>query len=300
MLEEGKFKNRDGIELHYMEQTSYDSDLKPVFIIPALPESDMDYKDIIYVLPNHAVCVTPRGRELSDAPETGYSVQDHANDIIDTMEHFKLEETTVIAYSRGVAYFLQALPEIKDKINGLILIDYPAQYDNHPANWAKQFLEQSWRAMPIKERFPGRPWVLERIEQESTYVNLWENLMGIDFPVRLFIGGGEFSDPVLIPSKITEDHIKKYKIYIPDIKIIEFENSGHDLRLWEYEKFMTEVKNFLDEVNPHPVVPVVAESDTSKEENNQKEEKRKEKKSKKKKEKISLYGFNPDKLIKLN
>ena len=63
---------------------------------------------------------------------------------------------------------------------------------------------------------------------------------------------------------------------------------------------MTEVKNFLDEVNPHPVVPVVAESDTSKEENNQKEEKRKEKKSKKKKEKISLYGFNPDKLIKLN
>ena len=295
MLEEGKFKNRDGLELHYMEQTTYDTDLKPVLIIPALPESDMDYKDIIYVLPNHTVCVTPRGRELSDAPETGYSVQDHANDIIDTIEHFKLEDITVIAYSRGVAYFLQALPQIKVKINGLILIDYPAQYESHPTDWAKMFLEQSWRAMPIKERFP-KPWVLERIEQESTAVNLWENLMGINFPVCLFIGGGNFSDPILIPSKITEEHIKKYKLYIPDIKIIEFENSGHDLRLWEYEKFTSEIKNFLDEVNPRPVAPVEVEVDTTVEEKKQ----QKEKKPKKKKEKTSLYGFNPDKLIKLN
>ncbi len=287
MLEEGKFKNRIGIELHYMEQTSYDSDLKPVLIIPALPESDMDYKDIIYVLPHHTVCVTPRGRELSDAPETGYSLQDHANDIIDTIEHFKLNDIIVLAYSRGVPYFLQALPDIKDKILGLIIVDYPAYYEAHPKDWAENFLKQSWRAMPIKERFPN-PWVLNRIEEESKETNLWGNLLDIKFPVSLFMGGSNYSDPVLISSKITNEHIEKYKYYLPHIKILEFEESGHDLRLWEYEKFVSELKNFLEEVNPKPVV--------ENKQNVKKEKKRKKEKS----GKTSLFGYNKDKLIRLN
>lgn len=299
MLEEGKFKNRIGIELHYMEQTSYDSDLKPILIIPALPESDMDYKDIIFVLPNHTVCATWRGRELSDAPETGYSVQDHANDIIDTIEHFKLNEIIVLAYSRGVAYFIQALPEIKDKILGLVIVDFPAQYDAHPPQWAENFLKQNWRAMPIKERFP-KAWVLNRIEEESKETDLWDNLKGIEFPVSLFVGGSQYSDPVLIPSKITTEHIEKYKSYLPQLKILEFENSGHDLRIWEYEKFVSEFKNFMDQFNPHPIVVPEPQNEIVEQEEPQKENPKKEKPKKVKSGKTSLFGFKKDKLIKLN
>ena len=168
-----------------------------MLIIPALPESDMDYKDVIYLLQNHTVCVTPRGRELSDAPETGYSLKDHSNDIIDTIEHFKLNEIIVVAYSRGVTYFLEALSEIKDKLLGILLIDFPAEYQAHPDNWAEEFLKRSWRAMPNRERFP-KPWVLERIQEESKEENLWHKLKDIPCTVSLFAGKVHYSDPAIV------------------------------------------------------------------------------------------------------
>lgn len=280
MLEENKFENRTGLKLHYMEQISYDNDLKPVLIVPALPESDADYKDIIFVLPTHTICVTPRGREQSDAPETGYSIQDHANDLIDCVNHFNLKDLIVIAYSRGVVYFIKALPQLKDKIAGIILIDYPAQYDSHPKDWSKNFLNQSWRAMPIKERFP-KPWVLERIEQESIAEDVWNNLEGITCPITLFKGSASYSDPVLISSKITEEHLKKYKQLLPRLKVIEFEESGHDLRLWQYEKFITEIKAFIQELTPKKTINYELPP----------EPKRKVKKT--------LFGLEKEKIIKL-
>ena len=316
VLQEGNFPNRDGLELHYMEQTSYDDELKPVMIIPALPESDADYKDVIYILPNHTVCFTPRGRELSDAPETGYSVQDHANDIIDAISHFKLEELIVIAYSRCVSYFLQALPEIKDKLLGIILIDYPASYEAHPKDWSKLYINQSWRSLGLKERFP-KNWVLDKIEQESTEVDLWDNLKLIKCPVTLFVGGGQFSDPVLISSKITEEYLEKYKSYLPKLKVVEFEASGHDLRLWEYEKFISEIKNFIADVTPKTqrlleVMKKRAEQEAkeakkrakedAKEEKKQQKilEKLKKKEKKEKEKKKDIFGINKEKLIKLD
>lgn len=234
-----------------MEQTSYDKDLKPVLLIPALPESDMDYKDIIYVLQNHTVCVTPRGRELSDAPEKGYSLEDHANDIIDTINHFALQDLIVIAYSRGVTYFLEALPKISEKILGFVIIDFPAQYDALPDEWPEKFLKRSWRAMPNRERFP-KPWVLERIFEESKPKKYWNNLKGINCQVTLMYGTTHFSDPALVSTKITEEHLEHYQKILPQINIIKFEESGHDLRLWEYEKFVSEIRKFIDDVTPKP------------------------------------------------
>jgi pimeloyl-ACP methyl ester carboxylesterase len=279
LLEEGKFTTRSGVELHYMEQTSYNSDLKPILIVPALPESAIDYKDIVYILENHTIAFTHRGREQSDAPESGYSIKDHANDIIDCIEHFKLEELLVIAYSRGVSYFLEALPSIKNKIIGFILIDYPALYEKHPADWSKKYLHQSWRAMPIKERFP-KEWVLERIELESQPVELWNNLKGIKCPVALFIGGKSYSDPVLISSKMTKEYINKYKKFLPQVKIVEFEDSGHDLRLWQYEKFVAELKIFIQETT----AKVIAEKNQNKSNS----------------QKMTFFGFDKEKKIKLN
>ncbi len=277
-----------------MEQTSYDSDLKPVLIIPALSESDMDYKDIIFVLPNHTVCFTPRGRELSDAPESGYSVQDHANDIIDAIKYFKLEEIIVVAYSRGVAYFLQAFSEIKDKILGIILMEYPAQYEAHPQDWAKNFLNSSWRSMPVKERFP-KPWVLEKIEQEAVSVNLWDKLLEMKCPISLFVGHAQYSDPVLVSTKMTDEIVKKYKFYLPQLKVVDFPESGHDLRIWEYEKFVSELKKFISDVTPRTKRMIEEEKKREKE-----ERKNPKKEPKKNQEKKTLYGYNKKKLIKLN
>lgn len=294
VLQEGSFTNRDGIQLHYMEQTSYDTDLKPILIIPALPEAEMDYKDIIFVLQNHTICFTPRGRELSDAPESGYSVQDHANDIIDAVNHFKLEELIIIAYSRGVAYFLQAFPEIKDKILGIVLMEYPAQYEAHPQDWAKKFLAISWRSMPVKERFP-KPWVLEKIEQEATAVDLWETLKEIKCPIRLFVGHADFGDPALVSTKMTDEFVEKYKSYLPQLEVVDFEESGHDLRIWEYEKFVAEIRRFITDVTPKTKQMIEVEKKREKE-----ERKRLQNEQKKKSEKKSLFGYNKEKLIKLN
>lgn len=248
-FEENKFEGYNGVKLHFMENVSVDNSLVPVLIVPALPESAIDYKDVIYLLKNRTIAFTHRGRELSDAPETGYSLEDHAQDIVCAIAHFKLEECILIAYSRGVAYLLQALPHIVHKIKGIIIIDYPASYEEFSLTWPAQFLNQSWRAMPNKERFPN-PWVLTKIQQESKQSDFWDKLSLIkDIPVLLMIGGRSYLDPFLIRSKVSDDDLNKYKSCLPKINIIEFENSGHDLRLWEYDKFINTIKEFLSKFN---------------------------------------------------
>ncbi|MES2775360.1 MAG: alpha/beta hydrolase [Bacteroidota bacterium] len=78
----------------------------------------------------HVLSVDLRGRGESDAPESGYTMKEHASDIIGMMDHLNIEKVILAGHSFGgflALYLAKFYPERVDK---LILMDAAANM--HP------------------------------------------------------------------------------------------------------------------------------------------------------------------------
>ena len=85
--------------------------------------------------PRKRVAVSLRGRGKSEAPQSGYSLDEHASDIEAAVKVSGLAEYYLMAHSLGVPYairFAASDPGVK----GLIIGDYPAKYLAIPESWA--------------------------------------------------------------------------------------------------------------------------------------------------------------------
>jgi pimeloyl-ACP methyl ester carboxylesterase len=73
------------------------------------------------------VAVDLRGRGLSDAPEVGYSIEDHAADVLGVMDELGFERIAVGGHSYGglLSYHLAAWHS--DRVERIVVIDSPAE-----------------------------------------------------------------------------------------------------------------------------------------------------------------------------
>jgi pimeloyl-ACP methyl ester carboxylesterase len=73
------------------------------------------------------VSVDLRGRGLSDAPDTGYTMRDHAADIVGLLDHLQMERVALGGHSFGglLSYYLAA--EYPERVERIVVIDSPAE-----------------------------------------------------------------------------------------------------------------------------------------------------------------------------
>src|SRR6058998_1570026 len=98
--------NNKGVRLHYLDSGgAQGSTFVPVVFIPGFLGSAENYhREMDSLHGRRCVAVSLRGRGLSDAPETGYSFEDHVSDIEALVDEVGLEGFCLCAYSVGVAY----------------------------------------------------------------------------------------------------------------------------------------------------------------------------------------------------
>jgi len=77
----------------------------------------------------HVLALDLRGRGESDKPEHGYSMADHAADVLGLMDQLKLDRVVLGGHSFGglLTYFMAA--HFPDRISKCVVIDAPAEVD---------------------------------------------------------------------------------------------------------------------------------------------------------------------------
>lgn len=224
---------REGVRIHYLDSGEQEESGRiPLMYIPGSLESADGFRSEMEKLaPRRTLAVSWRGAGKSDAPETGYSLEDQVADAEAVMEEALEGRFCLMAYSMGVPRAIELAARHPRRVAGLILIDYPARYPALSETWAERVLASS-------RKIPER--VVRAMQRESREVLLWDRLRDIRRPVLVLRGGGE-------GSLLKEADAAIFRERLPRVDIAVMPKAGHDVWNPDYDRFFRTVVSFLEE-----------------------------------------------------
>ena len=233
--------NRGLVRLHYVDNEGDDVTATPLMIIPGFASVAEDFEEIATSLaPRRCVAVSLRGRGKSDTPSTGYSLREHAEDIASLADGIGLTKLCLMAHSRGVPYAIEFARTHKEVVQGLILLDYPAHHSKIQPGWAESFLASEFGKAAVPDRV--RSETAKGVQEDSDAVSLWDALDEFGFPVLVIRGGTE-------GSLLKDEDAAMYAKHLKDVRIVVFEESGHDQWKPDLARFIRTVGEFLTDTD---------------------------------------------------
>jgi len=116
-----KFSQSNGISLHYLDHPGEG----PTIILMHGLTANAHFFDGLAAssLPNHLLAVDLRGRGQSDKPETGYSMANHAADIIGLMDNLGLDRVILAGHSFGGLLTCYLAANFPERVSKCIVMD---------------------------------------------------------------------------------------------------------------------------------------------------------------------------------
>jgi pimeloyl-ACP methyl ester carboxylesterase len=126
----GKFAGLDSLRMHYLDFAGGDP---PIVLLHGLSANANEFCGLVNagLSPRFRVIAPDlRGRAHSDKPSTGYSMQEHADDVIALLDFLEIEGAVVGGHSFGglLAIFMAA--KYPERISKVVVID--AAIEMHP------------------------------------------------------------------------------------------------------------------------------------------------------------------------
>jgi pimeloyl-ACP methyl ester carboxylesterase len=205
----------------------------PLIMVPGLRNTAEEFLPMIEALaPLRAICLSLRGRGKSDIPDTGYRFENHVSDLATIIDQSHFRQVCLFGHSIGINYAIGYALENPDRVKGIVVGGYPAEYPAFTADWALKVMMKYPNQLPMK--------VVLGIQHESVQISLWERLRELTCPILVLRGGKATS---LLRPEIAE----KYVHYAPQSHMLVFSDSGH--RLWSpnFNRFITTLRFFIEE-----------------------------------------------------
>jgi pimeloyl-ACP methyl ester carboxylesterase len=164
----GKYVETNGIRLHYIDHPGEG----PVLILmPGLTANAHFFAGIVKagLVPSlHVLTLDLRGRGESDKPESGYSIADHASDVLGLMDQLGLNQVVLGGHSFGglLTYYMAA--HFPNRVSKCVVIDAPAEVDPTILEQIKPSLARLEMVVPSWEDY------LVRVKAMPYYEGWWD------------------------------------------------------------------------------------------------------------------------------
>lgn len=199
-----------------------------------------------------------RGHGQSETPNSGYTIIQYANDLIDFIEKLELEDVILVGHSMGGAIVMQMAVLAKHNIDKVIMVNpapvngfvtpeerYPliAEYTTN-----KELLSMSLRAVVptlhdqsifeelLENAFRASHAAISNTKSLSSF-SIVSELKDWDIPTLLLYGQMD----LLVNEAMTDENAQ----LIPGVIYKKFANVGHSLQVENPNLFITEVLDFL-------------------------------------------------------
>ncbi len=113
----------NNIALHYLDHPGSDP---PLILMPGLTANAHSFDGLINAGLSPALRVLAldlRGRGLSDKPDSGYSMADHAADVLGLLDALKLQQVVLGGHSFGGLLAIYMAARYPERVNKLVIID---------------------------------------------------------------------------------------------------------------------------------------------------------------------------------
>ena len=227
------FFDSNGVTLHCIECYEQREQI-PLIIIPGATTTAKDIVNDMYEsFPYYHYVLDMRGKGFSEVPETGYSVENLANDVWSMMQQLDIPKAVVFGYSVGAGIALELYSQQPNHIVGVVLGDYPPIYPPFDQEWAD-------RAKQINPHL--HPTFFEATVRESKFKEFVGVLADMTCPSLLIKGGKEGS---LFPN----EYIDLFEQTAQKGQIAILEDSDHDIFMPNSQVLSNVLLNFMKQIN---------------------------------------------------
>ena len=147
-----KFIRTNGLNLHYLDHPGGEPAL---VLLPGLTANAHEFDGLIAAgLSPHfrVIALDLRGRGLCDKPEQGYTMADHAADVIGLLDALDMEQVVLVGHSFGALLAIYIGSQYPDRVSRMALIDVSeAATQPKTAELIKPSLDRLGRILPSWE-----------------------------------------------------------------------------------------------------------------------------------------------------
>lgn len=258
--------NVNGITLQYYR--TGDDTLPPLILSHGFTDNGLFWTDMAHALEKDydVIMYDLRGHGFSDAPQTGYNVDDYVADTVGLIRALKLHRPVIIGHSLGgsiAAILAIQHPDIPQKI---VLIDPPGvteplfqsqDEEDQALKWYKNDIKRLKRMSLeklLKEADHRHPeiskanqirWADTKAQMKPQIAETIVNLTPLrnEWP-KLFT-------PTLILRADADEEIRQKELNLvsalPNIKIVYIEGTGHIVHMDQPDASLSAIRNFLND-----------------------------------------------------
>lgn len=259
----------NGINIHY---TRTGGDKPPLVLVHGFSDDGLCWTPVAEALADSYDIIMPdaRGHGRSDAPESGYSVADLADDLAGVITGLDLHKPRILGHSMGGATTFILAGTYPD-LPGAILIedaggvniasgDSP-QVQERMRNTLErmttlqrmrreELLEYGRAEMPTWSEAELEPWAdaklrfsLRAIQRIRTSVVGWEEkLRSITCPALLITADSERG------AIVTQEGAVRLKELVPQLQVVHIDGVGHNIRRENFSEYLETVRTFLTQM----------------------------------------------------
>ncbi|MDP3394516.1 alpha/beta fold hydrolase [Sediminibacterium sp.] len=174
MKMQSKFISSNGIQLHFLDSDSSNSNqLEPILFIHGLTANSHAFDAIFqnFLAEKYRfISVDLRGRGLSDQPSTGYTMLDHAKDIVGMLDNLDITSIHIVGHSFGGFLGLYLAIYYPAMVKKLVLLD--AAVNMHP-NTKEMLVPALGR---LGKTFDSFDDYINKVKQ-APYLSFWDEAM---------------------------------------------------------------------------------------------------------------------------
>lgn len=188
----------NGIQLHYLD---YEGENPPLILMHGLTANAHFMDGLAYAGLTRAVrLIAPdlRGRGLSAKPDAGYTMADHAADILGLVDTLGIERGFVGGHSFGglVTYYLAA--HHPDRVSKCVVLDAPGSVSPFLLDQIRPALERLRQVLPSWEAY------LQMVKAMPYYTGWWDEALENTYRADMF-----FNADGTVQSRMNPDHIQQ-------------------------------------------------------------------------------------------
>lgn len=117
------YERVNGVRIHYLDRQGGDP---PIVMLPGLSANAHSFDGLAAagLSPRfRTIALDLRGRGESDKPDTGYTMDDHAADVLALLDHLGIERATILGHSFGGLLTMYLAAKHPQRVSRLVLID---------------------------------------------------------------------------------------------------------------------------------------------------------------------------------
>lgn len=177
------YERVNGVRIHYLDHAGGEP---PVVMLPGLTANAHSFDGLAAagLSPRfRTIALDLRGRGDSDKPATGYTLEDHAADVLALLDHLGIKQATVLGHSFGGLLTIYLAVKYPQRVARLVLLDV--------AVW---ILEDTTKLIRVSidrltKTFPSSDGYIDALKQAPYLDGFWDPMLESYFRAEIETSG---------------------------------------------------------------------------------------------------------------